>query len=83
MLVLKASIRPLIQLRTAASMEMESVSPRPAELPDDQSERIEIMLLPDPNTPHLKKEKINSPSRLLTATYAYKLINKFGKGTTQ
>ena len=83
MLVLKASIRPLIQLRTAAGIEMESVTHGPAELPDDQAERIEIMLLPDPNAPQLKKEKINSPSRLLAATYAFKVINKFGKGTTQ
>ena len=70
MLVLNASIRPLIQLRTAARIEMESVTRGPAELPDDQAERIKIMLLPDPNTPQLKKEKINSPSRLLAATYA-------------
>ena len=57
MLVLKASIRPLIQLGTAARIEMESVTCRPAELPDDQVERIEIMMLPDPNAPQLKKKK--------------------------
>ena len=83
MLVLNASIRPLIQLRTAAGIEMESVTRGPAELLDDQAERIEIMLLPDPNAPQLKKEKINSPFRLLAATYAFKVINKFGNGTTQ
>ena len=44
MLVLKASIRPLIQLRTAAGIELESFTGAPAELLDDQDERIEIML---------------------------------------
>ena len=83
MLVLKASIRPLIQLRTAAGADIEAVTRRPAELPDDQVERIEIMMFPDPNAPRLKKEKINSPSRLLAATYTFKVTNKFGKGTMQ
>ena len=78
-LLLKASIRPLIQLRAAAGIELESLTDAPAELLDDQDERIEIMMFPDQNTPLLKKENINSPSRLLTATYAFKIINKFGK----
>ena len=83
MLVLKASIRPLIQLRTAVGLDIEAVTNRPAELPDDQAERIEVMMFPDPNTSWLKKEKINSPTRLLTATYAFKTINRFRKGITQ
>ena len=82
-LVLKASIRPLIQLRTAAGIELESFTGAPAELPDDQDKRIEIMMFPDQNAPLLKKENINSPSRLLAATYTFKIINKFGKGVTQ
>ena len=83
MLLLKASIRPLTQLRTAAEVDIESANHRDAELPNNQAERIEIMLFPDPNMPRLKKEKINSPTRLLAATYAFKAINRFGKGTTQ
>ena len=82
-LLLKASIQPLIHLRTAAGTELESFTGAPAQLPDDQDERIEIMLFPDQNAPLLKKENINSPSRLLAATYAFKIINKFGKGVTQ
>ena len=38
MLLLKTSIRPLIQLRTAAGIELESLTDAPAELPDDQDE---------------------------------------------
>ena len=82
-LVLKASIRPLIQLRTAAGIELESFTGAPTELLDDQDKRIEIMMFPDQNAPLLKKENINIPSRLLAATYAFKIINKFGKGGTQ
>ena len=70
-------------MRAAVGIELESLTDAPAELPDDQDERIEIMMFPDQNTPLLKKENINSPSRLLTATYAFKIINKFGKGVTQ
>ena len=83
MILLKASIRPLIQLKTAVGVDIEAVTNRPTELPDDQAERIEVMIVPDSNTSRLKKEKKNSPTRLLTATYAFKTINKFGKGTTQ
>ena len=83
MILLKASIRPLIQVKTAAGLDIEAVTNRPAELPDDQMERIEVMIVPDQNTSRLKKEKINSPTRLLAATYAFKTINKFGQGKTQ
>ena len=83
MLVLKASIRPLIQLRTALGLDIEAVTNGPAELPDNQAGRIEVMIVPDPNMSQLKKEKINSPTRLVTATYAFKTINRFRKGTTQ
>ena len=57
MVVLKSSIRPLIQLRTAAGADIEATTSRSAELPETQAERIEIMITPDPNAPHLKKEK--------------------------
>ena len=70
-------------MRTAAGIELESFTGAPAELPDNRDERIEIMMFPDQNAPLLKKENINSPSRLLAATYAFKIINKFKKGVTQ
>ena len=83
MLVLKASIRPLIQLGTAAGADIEAATGRPTELPKEQAERIEMLILPDPNTPQLRKEKINSPTRLLAVTYTFKIVNTFGEGTTQ
>ena len=83
MLVLKASIRPLIQLRTAAGADKEAATGRHTELPEKQAEKIEMLIFPDPNAPQLRKEKINSPTRLLTATYNFKIVNTFGEGTTQ
>ena len=41
------------------------------------------MLAPDPMAPLLRKEKTNSPTRLLAATYSFKILNKFGGGATQ
>ena len=57
MLVLKASIRPLIQLRTAAGVDIEATTSEPKELPEGQAERIEILITPDPNTPQLKRKR--------------------------
>ena len=83
MIVLKASIRPLIQLRMAARLELDTTAQRPTELPEKQAERTEMFIFPDPNTSQLRKEKINSPTRLLTATYTFKVNNKFSEGTMQ
>ena len=83
MLVLKSSIRPLIQLRSTAGVDMEATTSKPTELPEKQAERIEMLITPDPNAPQFKKEKINSPTRLLAATYSFKIVNTFADGKTQ
>ena len=54
-----------------------------SELPDDPEERVELLMMPNPAANTIKDEKINSPTRLLAATWAYKISNIFGKGTTQ
>ena len=81
MTVIKASIRPLIQLN--ALVPIETAPKKPPELPDDQVDRVKMMLAPDPMAPLLKKEKTNSATCLLAATYSFKILNKFGGGTTQ
>ena len=83
MLVLKSSIRPLIQLRSTAGVDMEATTSKPTELPEKQAKRIEMLITPDPNAPQFKKEKINSPTRLLVATYSFKIVNAFTDGKTQ
>ena len=42
-----------------------------------------ILLTPDPWATLLQREKPNSATRLLAATYTYKILNTFGPGTTQ
>ena len=81
--IVKASIRPLVQLTTPIALETLCGTKDPQELPDDQPERVKILLTPDAQATLLQKEKPNSPTRLLAATYAYKILNKFGPGTMQ
>ena len=40
-------------------------------------------MIPDPMVKLLTTENINSPTRLLTATWAFRILNTFSKGTTQ
>ena len=81
--IVRASIRPLVQLTTPIALETLCGTKDPQELPDDQPERVKILLTPDAQATLLQKEKPNSPTRLLAATYAYKILNKFGPGTMQ
>ena len=60
MTVIRASIRPLIQLKALTPLDTETTPKKPPELPDDQSDRVKMMLVPDPMAPLLKKEKTNS-----------------------
>ena len=40
-------------------------------------------MIPDPDTVELKTECVNGPNRLLTATFAYRILKMFTKSTTQ
>ena len=40
-------------------------------------------MTPAPSSETLKNEKVNSPTRLVAATLAFKILNKFTSGTTQ
>ena len=53
------------------------------ELPDDTHQCVALTMIPDASSDIIKKEKHNSPTRLLAATLAFKLLRKFGQGTTQ
>ena len=83
MVVLKASICPLIQLNVAAGLGETTTTRVQTKLLEDQVERVKMMMTPDPDAALLMKEKTNSPSRLLAATFTFKVLNKFGNGTTQ
>ena len=81
--IVQASIRPLVQLTTPVALETLHGTKDPQELPEDKPERVKILLTPDAQATLLQRKKPNSPTRLLAATYAYKILNKFGSGTTQ
>ena len=40
-------------------------------------------MIPDMSSDIMKKENYNSPTRLLAATLAFKLLKRFRQGTTQ
>ena len=83
MVVLKASIHPLIQLNVAAGLGETTTTRVQTKLPEDQVERVKMMMTLDPNAALLAKEKTNIPTQLLPVTFAFKVLNKFGNGTTQ
>ena len=81
--IIEASIRPLIQLKVLTPLDTTTGQKKCVELPDEQEERVKMLLTPDPQAPLLCKEKANSETRLLAATYAFKILSRFGTGTTQ
>ena len=81
--VLQASTRPLIQVKTTSASIKPDVPGKTTELLEDLEERVELLMMPNPTARSLKDEKINSPTRLLAAKWAYRVRNVFNKGTTQ
>ena len=70
-------------MNSTAGLDVISTASRPTELPDDQVEWVRMMLTPDPEASLLRREKINSPTWLLVATFTFKILNKFDGGITQ
>ena len=77
--VLEASIRPVIAIRTTTAWKLHEDPVEKEELPDDQDERVELLLLPSPTARTLRDEKVNSSTRLLAAAWAYRTSNIFEK----
>ena len=71
MTIIKASIRPLIQLNTMARVDTTTTTKKPSELPEEQMECVKLMLAPNPGASLLKKERLNSATRLLTTTRSH------------
>ena len=73
----------LIQIKPTSALNESDTPGGTCELPDDPEERVEILMIPDPASKSLKNERVNSPTRLLAATWSFRIINVYGKGTTQ
>ena len=83
MATLRAATRPLIQVNALEGLLDKIRTPKKMDLPEDTSTRVLITMTPDPTSKKLQDERINSPTRLLAASVAYKILCKFGGGTTQ
>ena len=83
MATLKAATHPLIQVNALEGLLDKIKAPKKMDLPEGIATRVLITMMPDPTSKNLQGEKINSPTRLLAASVAYKILCKFGGGTTQ
>ena len=83
MAILKAVTRPLIQMNALEGLLDKIRTPKKLDLPEEIATRIQISMTLDPTSKSLQGEKINSPTWLLAASVAYKILGKFGSGTTQ
>ena len=82
--VLRASIRPLVQLNTLGGLFDESKPGQgQRELPDDMRERVWLTMRADPTLKLLAKEQSNSPTWLLVAMFIYKILKKSCRGCIQ
>ena len=83
MATLKAATCPLIQVNTLEGLLDKIKTPKKLDLPDEIATRVQITMTPDPTSKSLQGERNNSPTRLLAASVAYKILCRFGGGTTQ
>ena len=83
MATLKVVTRPLIQVNALEGLLDKVKMPKKLDLPDEIVPEYDITMTPDPTAKSLQMEKENSPTRLLAATVAYKILCRFGDGTTQ
>ena len=81
--VLKASICPLIQINMLENFWKDPAIPKQRiDLPEDTHRRVKLTMTPDPMMEVMRHGNINSPTHLLAATLACKILKKFRAGTT-
>ena len=83
MIVLWASVCPLIQINAAVVLLEPPIMRRRSEVPDNPHKRVQLLMTPDPTAKSLRMERINSPTWLLAAAWAFRVLNSLGSGTTQ
>ena len=84
LLLLKASIRPLDQVnKLGGFLEVPKAGTTGSDLPESTHDRVYATMIPVPSAESIRSEKMNSPTPLLVATLAFKILHKFVNGTTQ
>ena len=83
-LLLKSSIRPLVQLNVAPGLfEEAKLGQQRMELPEVQHRQVKLTMTPTATSGRLTQEKPNSITRLLATTVSLKILNRFADGTMQ
>ena len=84
LLLLKTTIRPLIQVKTVEGfLDEPGASTSKEGTTQSEDDKILYSITPSPSSELIKKEKRNSPFWLIAATLAFKTLTKFTTGTTQ
>ena len=84
LLLLKASVRPLVQInRLEGFLDEPQAGTTGSGLPESRDDRVCATMIPAPSAETIKNEKANSLTQLLTATLVFKILHKFADGTTQ
>ena len=84
LLLLKTAIRLLIQVNTVEGfLDEPGASTSKEGITQSEEDKILYSITPSPLSELIKKEKRNSPFRLIAAMLAFKTLNKFTTGTTQ
>ena len=84
LLLLKASLRPLVQLNTAPGLfEEPKLGRQRMELPKEQHKQVRLTMTPIATSGKLSQERPNSMTRLCAATMTFKVLKRFGDGMTQ
>ena len=82
--LLRASIRLLVQLNMVPGLFDEPIkSQQRMGLPDDKSAQVKITMIPVATSMEIAHEKPNSMMCLLAATFAFKILKKYGESATQ
>ena len=75
LLLLKASIRPLVQVnKLGGFLEEPKASTTGSNLPESTHNKVHATMIPAPSAESIKSEKANSPTQLLVATLAFKIL---------
>ena len=81
-LIMKCSVRPLVQLSASPGLFDMPTHKRKKELPDDKAERVKDTMTPREDAKDLQQEPHYSPTRLLAATMTHIINKNFGRSMT-
>ena len=80
LLIMKCSIRPLVQLSASPGLFDAPIQKWKKDLPDDKAERVKDTMVPREDAKELQQVPHYSPTWLLAATMAYVINKTFGRG---